>query len=106
MQAKVNEVKGKCHLVLVEATRQVCKRLPPSSEIFHGLSRLHPSQVLSQLNRVPLCKLPMQHLMANKLQEIDEQYREILFVNWGEEAVGIPNEAVAFWTVFLIMITL
>ena len=88
--------------MLLEATPQVCKRLPPS-EIFDGLSSLHPSQVLNQLNRVPLCKLPMQHLMAEKLQEIDDQYRKIFLINWGKEAVfkdGIRKEAVAFGPVF------
>eukprot|EP00795_Rhopilema_esculentum_P000533 gene533-10216_t len=43
----------------------------------------------------------MQHLMVDKLSEIDNQYRNIFFVNWREEPVfkdGIPQEAVAFWS--------
>eukprot|EP00795_Rhopilema_esculentum_P002040 gene2040-17605_t len=66
-----------------------------------ALSYLHPSRVLSQIARVPPAELPMQHLMVDKLSEIDNQYRNIFLVNWREEPVfkdGIPQEAVAFWS--------
>eukprot|EP00112_Aurelia_sp_Birch-Aquarium-sp1_P006031 Seg16732.1 transcript_id=Seg16732.1/GoldUCD/mRNA.D3Y31 product="hypothetical protein" protein_id=Seg16732.1/GoldUCD/D3Y31 len=39
--------------------------------------------------------------MADKLSEIDNQYRNIFLVNWREEPVfkdGIPQEAVPFWS--------
>ena len=41
---KVREVYGRCHSLLLEAAEQVKKRLPPSKDIFNGLSYLHPSR--------------------------------------------------------------
>ena len=87
--------------MLLEAAAQVQKRLPSSKDIFNGLSLLHPSRILNQVGRVPLAGLPMQHLINEKLQEIDNQYRRILYVNWNENGVfkdGIPSEAVSFWS--------
>ena len=72
---KVREVYGRCHSLLVEAAEQVKKCLPPSKDIFNGLSYLHPSRILSRTARVPLASLPMQHLINEKVQEIDNKYR-------------------------------
>ena len=68
---KVREVYGRCRSLLLEAAEQVKKRLPPSKDIFNGLSYLQPSRILSQTARVPLASLPMQHLISEKVQEID-----------------------------------
>eukprot|EP00794_Sanderia_malayensis_P009867 gene9867-biopygen8124 len=98
---KVMEAKKRCHNMLLETANQVKKRLPPSSDIFQALGYLHPSRVLSQTDRVLLQKLPMQHLMADKLTEIDNQYRKVFLVNWSEEPMfkeGIPKESVPFWS--------
>ena len=98
---KVREVYGRCHSLLLEAAEQVKKRLPPSKDIFNGLSYLHPSRILSQTARVPLASLPMQHLINEKVQEIDNLYRSILYVDWQESGVfkdGIPTDAVSFWS--------
>ena len=43
----------------------------------------------------------MQHLINEKVQEIDNQYRSILYVDWQESGVfkdGIPTDAVSFWS--------
>ena len=91
---RVREMYNRCHSMLLEAAAQVQKRLPSSKDIFNGLSLLHPSRILNQVGRVPLAGLPMQHLINEKLQEIDSQYRSILYVNWNENGVfkdGIPT---------------
>ncbi len=71
---RVHEAYGRCHSLLLEAAEQVKKCLPTSKDIFKGLSYLHPSRVLSQVMRVPLNSLPMQHLIREKFEEIDNQY--------------------------------
>ena len=98
---RVRETYSRCHSMLLEAAAQVQKRLPSSKDIFHGLSLLHPSHILNQVGRVPLASLPMQHLINEKIAEIDNQYRSILSVDWKETNVfkdGIPTEAVSFWS--------
>ena len=87
--------------MLLEAAAQVQQRVPSSKDIFKGLSLLHPSRVLNQVGRAPLASLPMQHLINEKINEIDNQYRSILCVNWNENRVfkdGVPAEAVSFWS--------
>ncbi len=62
---------------------------------------MHPSRVLSQVTRVSLNSLPMQHLIREKFEEIDNQYRSIQYVDWQESRVfkdGIPPDAVSFWS--------
>ncbi|CAB3986321.1 zinc finger MYM-type 6-like [Paramuricea clavata] len=96
---KVREVYGRCHTMLLEAAAQVQKRLPSSKDIFQGLSHLHPSKILNQVGRIALAKLPMQHLIHEKIDEIDNQYRSILYVNWQESGTfedGIPNDTISF----------
>ena len=76
-------------------------RVIPHKDVFNGLSYLHPSRILSPTARVPLASLPMQHLINEKVQEIDKQYRSILYVNWQESGVfkdSIPTDAVSFWS--------
>ena len=60
---KVNEMDSRCLQMLLEAERQVRKRLPCSEEMFLTLSFLHPSRVLRQIDFAPLAQLPMQHLI-------------------------------------------
>ena len=43
----------------------------------------------------------MQHLIQEKVSEIDNQYRNILYINWQDSPVfpdGIPSDAVGFWS--------
>lgn len=99
---KVHDTFGRCHSMIIEAAEQVSKRIPTSKEIFQSLSCLHPSRVLNQVGRVPLPQLPMQHLIEEKIDEIDYQYRSILHVDWNAETAvfdkGIPTDAVGFWS--------
>lgn len=42
----------------------------------------------------------MQHLIHEKIDEIDYQYHSILYVNWQESGTyqgGIPTDIVSFW---------
>ena len=54
---KVKETNARCHQMLLEAADQVFKRLTASKDIFQALAYLHPSWVLSHINRVLLTKL-------------------------------------------------
>ena len=84
---RVREVYNRCHSMLLEAAAQVQQCLPSSKDIFKGLSLLHPSRVLNQVGRAPLASFPMQHLINEKTNEIDNQYRSILYVSWNENGV-------------------
>ena len=69
------EIDARCHHLLLEAAAQVGKRLPDSNAIFQSIAYLSPSSVLSQVECMPLAKLPMQHLIqGDVLSTIDEQY--------------------------------
>ena len=101
MKANVREVYNRCYMMLLEAVEQVQKRLPSSKDIFKGLSYLHPIRVLNQVGHVSLTSLPMIHLAEEKIDEIDNQYRSILYVDWQESGIfeeGIPSDSVSFWS--------
>ena len=101
MARRVCETYGRCHLMLLKAAAQVQKYLSSSKDIFHGSSLLQLSHILNQVGRVPFASLPMQHLINKKIEEINNQYRSILYVDWKDTNVykdGISNEAVSFWS--------
>ena len=55
--------------------------------------------MLSQTDRVPFARLPMQHLMT-EISAIEQQYRMIIHVYWASESAfheDIPVDSVAFW---------
>ena len=98
---EVREVYNRCYVMLLEAVEQVQKRLPSSKDIFKGLSYLHPTRVLNQVDRVSLTSLPMIHLVEEKIDEIDNQYRSISYADWQESGIfeeGIPSDSVSFWS--------
>ena len=76
--------------------------MPENVSIFKGLSYLSPSRVLSQMSKVPFAQLPLQHLMGEKVYEIEEQYRKIPYIDWQESEVfqsgTIPKDTVEFWS--------
>ena len=95
----VSEVSTRCKNVLVELLQQVGKRLPDNEKLFCGLNNLNPRIVLSQMDRPLLVSLPILHI-ARHLTVVEEQYRQILHVNWASEEVfggNIPSDAVDFW---------
>ena len=90
--------------MLLEAAAQVTKRLPDSNAIFQSIAYLSPLSVLSQVECMPLAKLPMQHrIKGDVLSTIDEQYRKIKFSDWAKEMKeGIPQDSSKCWAaVFL-----
>lgn len=97
----MKEANNTCHLLLLQAADQVSTRLPDSKSIFQALEVLHPSRVLSQVGRAPLTELPMQHLIAKEMSEMDEQYSKVLYVNSASENIfkdGVPTDSVQFWS--------
>ena len=98
-ETKVQDVKARCYNFLMEAIKQVEKRLPPTRYIYKSLSSLHPSKILSQTARVPHKGLPFPTLRARKYNAIEQQYRNVLHVNWVEEAVLTTKYqmTVQFW---------
>jgi hypothetical protein len=49
----------------------------------------------------------MQHLVQEKIDEIDNQYRSILYVNWQESGTfedGIPTDTVSFWSLLFTLL--
>eukprot|EP00794_Sanderia_malayensis_P010657 gene10657-biopygen8526 len=96
---KVEEVYNRCQSFLVEALTQVENRLPGNETIFKGLSYLSPATVLSQVDRVPFCSLPMLHVMVD-ISSVEEEYRRILHVDWAGESVlngFVPRDSAEFW---------
>ena len=96
---KLREMYSRCQSFLVEAVSQVEKQIPENRKIFEELSNLSPRRVLSQIDRAPFTKLPMQHLMTD-ISAIEEQYRKIIHVDWatyGAFTNEIPKDPVAFW---------
>ena len=68
--------------MLQEAIDQVSQRLPPSKNTFKKLSYLSPKLILCQLSRKEFADLPLLHLTADKTEEIEGQYRKLIFVDW------------------------
>ncbi len=85
--------------MLKECVDQVKIRLPENKNVLKGLSLLHPSKILNQFSRSTFEQLPLQHLLGSQVSEIEEQFRKICFVDWGEEVFGgnIPQDTVEFW---------
>ena len=71
--------------MLEEAHSQVTCRLPLVRDTFESLSKLSPVIILNQISRPVFSKLPFIHHAGNIIK-IEEQYRQIPFVNWKEEA--------------------
>ena len=97
---KADDVRHRCMNVLEEALRQLESR-PPARNAFRGLSRLSPSTVLSQTHRVPFTELPFLHLADSCIDEVEDQYRKLICVNWSQEDMfsrtGIPPDTEDFW---------
>lgn len=97
-------MKKRCLDFLLEAVKQVEKRLPDAGNTFKGLRALHPSKVLDATRRVPFNQLPLPGLREDKSDVIEEQYRRIVHRNWKEDPIFngvIPDATVAFWSQIL-----
>jgi hypothetical protein len=72
--------------VLKEAVTQVTCRLPSARDTFESLSKLSPVIILNQISRPMFSELSFIHHAGNNVNIIEEQYRQIPFVDWKEEA--------------------
>lgn len=94
-------VQERCQNMLIELVDQVKLRLPENRSLFDGLCKLSPPTILTQVNRPQFSDLPFFHLLENKLEPCEEQYRKILYHPWATEDVfkcGIPEDSVQFWS--------
>ncbi|XP_066960919.1 uncharacterized protein [Macrobrachium rosenbergii] len=98
---RVKEVKNRCHTFIVDAVEQLEARLPPTKNLFKSLSNLHPSVILNQMARPEFQNLPFFKLLkTEEMDKIQQQYRNLLVVNWRDECVfdgKIPCDSVPFW---------
>ena len=94
------DVKSRIESFLDVSLTEVEKRLPPVTGVFRALSSLKPTKVLSQMDRAPFDSLPFAHLRQSNMDMLEQQYRQMLHVDWKEELGGpIPGDTVAFWAV-------
>lgn len=93
-------VQERCRNMLAELVDQVKMRLPGSRNLCDGLRKLSPSIILTHVNRPAFTDLPFFHLLENKLEQYEEQYRIILYHPWPEEffTTGFPDDPVQFWS--------
>jgi hypothetical protein len=86
--------------VLEEALSQVTCRLPSARDRFESLSKLSPVIILNQISRPMFSELSFIHHAGN-VRKIEEQYRQMHFVDWKEEAPfkkdGLPVSTEQLW---------
>ena len=95
----VKDISTRCKSFLVELLQQVRKRLPDNEKLFCGLNNLNQKIALSQMDRPLPVSLPMLHI-ARDITAVEEQYRQILHVDWASEEVlsgKIPSDSADFW---------
>ena len=96
----MKNVKERCVSMLEEALSQVTCRLPLVRDTFESLSKLSPVIILNQISRPMFAKLPFTYHAGN-ISKIEEQHRQMPFVNWKEEAPfkkdGLPVDTEQFW---------
>ena len=90
-------VRGRCHEMLNELLEQLEVRIPEKN-IFSELDFLNPSRVLSQVRRPLFKQLPLPYLLGQDFNEVESQYRKILYEDWSEVFGGdIPSDSSTFW---------
>ena len=96
----LQNIKGRCLDLLKECISEVEKRLPDQKNVFLSLTSLGPGCVLSQTRRSTFANLPFQHLLRENVNELDEQYRQVIFVDWKDHFPDsqIPTDSESFWT--------
>jgi len=72
--------------MLEEALSQVTCRLLSVGDIFESLSKLSPVIILNQISRPMFSELLFIHHAGNNISKTEEQYRQMPFVDWKEEA--------------------
>lgn len=89
----------RCLEMLMACISQVEMRLPDQRNVFSELVALSPDVVLNQVRGVDFGKLPYQHLMGEDSNKIEEEYRQMIHINWKEELPDgvIPTDIESFW---------
>jgi hypothetical protein len=72
--------------VLEEALSQVTCSLLSARDTFERLSKLSPVIILNHISRCMFSELSCIHHAGNNVRKTEEQYRQMIFVNWKEEA--------------------
>jgi hypothetical protein len=87
--------------ILEEALSQVTCRLPSARDTFESLSKLSSVIIINQISRPMFAELPFKHHAGNNISKTEEQCRQMLFVDWKEEAPikkdGLPVDTEQFW---------
>jgi hypothetical protein len=87
--------------MLEEALSQVTCRLPSARDTFESLSKLSPVIILHQISRPLFPELPFIHHAGNNVNKTEEQYRQMPFVDWKEDAPfkkdGFLVDTEQFW---------
>jgi hypothetical protein len=86
--------------MLEEALSQVPCRFPSARYTFESLSKLSPMMILNQISRPMFSELLFTHHAGN-VGKIEEQYRQMPFVDWKQEAPFqkdvFPVDTEQFW---------
>jgi hypothetical protein len=86
--------------MLEEALSQGACRPPTARDTFESLSKLSPVIILNQISGLMFSELPFIHYARNNVSKIEEQNRQMPFVDWKEEAPfrknGLPVETEQF----------
>jgi hypothetical protein len=87
--------------MLEEALSQVTCKLPSARDTFESLSKLSLVIILNQISKPMFSKLPFIHHARNNVSKIEEQYRQVPFVDLKEAAPfkkdGLPLDTEQFW---------
>jgi hypothetical protein len=72
--------------MLEEALSQVTCRLPSARDTFESSSKLSPAIILNQISRPMFSELLFIHHARKNISKTEEQFRQMPFVDWKEEA--------------------
>jgi hypothetical protein len=90
--------------MLEEAVSQVVCRFPSARDTYETLSKLSSVIILNQISKPMFSASPFIHHAENNVSKIEEQYRQMPFVDWQEEApfkkYGFPVDTEQFGLVY------
>jgi hypothetical protein len=92
---EIKNDKERCMSMLEEALSQVTCQLPSARDTFESLSKLSPVVNINQISRPMFSELLFIHRAGNNVSKIEEQYKQMAFINWKED--GFPVDTEQFW---------
>jgi hypothetical protein len=78
---EIKNDKERCMFMLEEALSQVTFRLSSARDTFESLSKFSPVVILNQISKPKFSELPYIHHAGNNDSKIEEQYRQMPFVD-------------------------